>query len=231
MEVGEQIFVSSAPARTPRVPRFPSRPESAGWAATTSDRAETLRRMTVAPLVLETAGGQRRRLAGLELLLDWLEAQPGEDWQQRWLASGAEAGGRYWRAAPAAWLGAHGVHSAAGLQALCAAVPIAICADVIRPGLGWFVSSVMRGGSFVRTMADARDAPGFTRALQECTRDERVSEEVTTHVLYRAAVILGAKGGLLSDIIVGDVLELLDTEASARASMMAHGSDLYRLLH
>ena len=34
----------------------------------------------------------RRR--GLPVLLDWLEDQPGETWQQRWLASGADAAGR-----------------------------------------------------------------------------------------------------------------------------------------
>jgi hypothetical protein len=33
---------------------------------------------------------------GLTALLDWLEQQPGQTWQERWLASGAEAEGRAW---------------------------------------------------------------------------------------------------------------------------------------
>ena len=39
----------------------------------------------------------QRRVRGLALLLDWLAAQPGETWQDRWLASSADrpcAGGR-----------------------------------------------------------------------------------------------------------------------------------------
>jgi hypothetical protein len=30
---------------------------------------------------------------GLPVLLDWLGEQPGRTWQQRWLASGADAAG------------------------------------------------------------------------------------------------------------------------------------------
>ena len=89
----------------------------------------------------------------------------------------------------------------------------------------------MRGGSFVASMAAARDAAGFTRLRRECERDRHVSAEVTTHVLHRGAVILGAKGCLLADVTVGDVLQLLEVEAVAHVSVMAHGPVFYRLLH
>jgi len=49
----------------------------------------------------------------LRRLLDWLEAQPGGTWQQRWQASGAEQSGKDW------------------------AAPLA--GQVIRPGLAWLL--------------------------------------------------------------------------------------------
>ena len=55
--------------------------------------------------------------------------------------------------------------------------------------------------------------------------------EARAHVLHRGAVIIGAKGGLLRQITVGDVMELLDAEASAHAKPMAHGPGFYRMLH
>ena len=36
-------------------------------------------------------------MLGLKSLLDWLEDQPGDSWQDRWLASGADSAGRGWR--------------------------------------------------------------------------------------------------------------------------------------
>lgn len=47
---------------------------------------------------------QQTRRRGLPLLLDWLEDQPGQTWQQRWLASGADAAGEDWAQVPQQWL-------------------------------------------------------------------------------------------------------------------------------
>jgi hypothetical protein len=55
--------------------------------------------------------------------------------------------------------------------------------------------------------------------------------ETRAHVLHRGAVIIGAKGGLLRQITVGDVMELLDAETRAHARPMAHGSGFYRMRH
>ena len=46
------------------------------------------------------------------MLLDWLDDQPGETWQQRWLASGADAAGeRLGGRCPAGWLRRRGMYS------------------------------------------------------------------------------------------------------------------------
>ena len=50
---------------------------------------------------------ERRR--GLIRVLDWLEAQPGDTWQDRWITSGADAAGNpAWRGLLAGWLAAAG---------------------------------------------------------------------------------------------------------------------------
>ncbi|HSR27886.1 MAG TPA: hypothetical protein VLR51_05465, partial [Actinomycetes bacterium] len=47
----------------------------------------------------------------------------------------------------------------------------------------------------------------------------------------RAAVILGAKGGVVAEVTVGDVLELLDAEGEGHRSPMGHATAFYRTLH
>lgn len=44
--------------------------------------------------VFSTSPGPRR--SGLRVLLDWLEGLPGQTWQQRWRAGGADAALRHW---------------------------------------------------------------------------------------------------------------------------------------
>ena len=71
-----------------------SRPRLApGWPATRLDREELLDQLTSGPFVLAHRRQPERRMRGLTWLLDWLEDQPGETWQERWLASGADAAG------------------------------------------------------------------------------------------------------------------------------------------
>ncbi len=50
-------------------------------------------------------------------------------------------------------------------------------------------------------------------------------------MLYRAAIIMAAKGGTLANITVGDVTELLDAQAGTHASPAAGSVLFYRLLH
>jgi hypothetical protein len=211
--------------------RFPARSVTGGWPVTRADREETLKRLTCAPFTSGSVGAQKGRALGLASLLDWLEDQPGDSWQDRWLASGADSAGRGWRDVPAGWLASRGSYSDARLGRLSAALLTVICADVVRPGMSWFAGSVMRGGHLVTGMQAGRDPDGFARLRELCDRDPHVSPEARAHVLHRGAVIVGAKGGLLRQITVGDVMELLDAEASAHAKPMAHGSGFYRMLH
>jgi hypothetical protein len=57
-----------------------------------------------------------------------------------------------------------------------------------------------------------------------------VSTTARTRTLRRAAVILAAKGGTLADITIGDLLELLDTEADVHGAARGDGAASYWLL-
>ena len=81
--------VSSAAADL--LARFPPRPAAASWPATTATRQEVFARLLAPPFPLDNPLSQQGRRLGLVSLVNWLEAQPGDSWQDRWLASGAEA--------------------------------------------------------------------------------------------------------------------------------------------
>ena len=78
-------------------------PAAAGcrdWPATGQDRGRGVERLTSAPFVPAQRRQPEAAPRGLAWLLDWLADQPGETWQQRWLASGADAAGGGWRQSP-----------------------------------------------------------------------------------------------------------------------------------
>jgi hypothetical protein len=80
--------------------RFPPRSPAASWPMTEQAREALLARLLITPFAVEDAPAARaRRRLGLARLLDWLAAQPGDTWQQRWLVSGADAMGnaQWWR--------------------------------------------------------------------------------------------------------------------------------------
>lgn len=211
---------------------FPARVCAVSWAATGTSREELLAWMTSPPFVLEKPDKQAQRVAGLKLLLDWLAAQPGQNWQERWHASGADGAGPGWRQVPAEWLCAIGRRSAWVHEAVVSALPVAISADAVRPSLAWLVGGgLANGGLLVRNMAASRDPEGFARLAAACDADSSVSGMMRSQSLYRAALILAAKGGTLHEITVGDVVELFEAQVQLRASPASGRVLFYRLLH
>ena len=107
------------PART-RHPgwrsRFPARPVAESWPAAGQDRARVLALVASASAGLPESRIHANHRRGLPVLLDWLGEQPGRTWQQRWLASGADAAGEQWAAGPARWLRRRGLYSASRLE-------------------------------------------------------------------------------------------------------------------
>jgi hypothetical protein len=208
--------------------RFPPRPAAAAWPASTQAREQVLRQLATA--TAGSAAGQQA-IAGIGALLDWLEDHEGGSWQERWLASGAEALGARWLQLPAQWL-----HQRAGqLDRRVGMLPWALAAviggDLVRPSLPWLVTAGCDAG-LAHAMAVFRDPQGFAQLTELCDPGPGglVPKTARTHTLRRAAVIVAAKGGLLAGIEVGDLLELLDTEADALGAVKAGAAGCYRVL-
>ena len=202
--------------------RYPPRAAAADWPAGTQAREQ----------VHEHLAGLRPGQAGaLGALLDWLQGQDGGSWQQRWLASGSDAAGPAWRQLPGGWLSRSG-RAVPVASALVSALITAVGAGVVRPSLAWLVAGGCEHAELARAMSALRDPGGFTRLRALCDGGSAaaVSKTARTRTLRRAAVILAARGGMLADITIGDLLELLDTEAGVHGAPRSDGAASYRLL-
>ena len=182
------------------------------WPATRRGHQEVLARLTCAPFALTNARKQAERAHGVKELLRWLGGQPGDSWQERWMASGADAAGADWRQVPSRWLRERGPSGAWREATLIGALPVAISADLVRPSLSWLANGgPARGGLLVRTLAASRDPDGFAR-IQSREGEAGVTGTTGSQLRYRAALIVAANGGDIAAITVGDVLELFDVE-------------------
>ena len=227
---GVRVGVPSTPTRQqPTSGRFPPRPALASWPVTGRDRGDVLTLLASPPFVTATTGVQNKRTVGAELLLDWLEEQPGPNWQQRWLSAEAGISGEAWGQTRRAWLAGRGQTRRWHQDFVAVALRMAISADVVRPSLGWLLSGATGRGALVRVLASTRDPDGFNTLAAYCDADPDVSAAGRTRTLYLSAMIIAAKGGAVADITVGDVIELLD--AQANAGVRSSGSIVfYRML-
>ena len=209
--------------------RFPARPVAADWPATRAGRTEVWRRLTCPPFTLDNPASQGNRTRGLAVLLGWLEDQPGDSWQHRWLASGADAAAAEWQLISARWLRGRCQYARWRQGELSIGLRVAVSADLIRPSLRWLVAAKGSKNALASNLAQARDAAGFAR-LQALCEASAVTAAVTARTLSRTAIIVAAKGGTVGDITVGDVLELLDTEAATHAGSTGDTAVFYRVL-
>jgi hypothetical protein len=208
--------------------RFPARPIERTWAATQASPEETLRRLRDSPLLQDLPyATHRNRLKALVTVLDWLHAQPGQTWQDRWIASGAEA-------EPAAdWRRLiDGVDAADPRRAYADYGPgllIVICADVIRPSIGWLLTT-STPRKLAASLALTRDPDGFGQLAVLCTQ-AAVSIGTDRPALDRIAIILAAKGGLVADVTVGDCLQILKICTDTFTDGHYNSPFFYQLLH
>ncbi|MFQ4147091.1 site-specific integrase [Arthrobacter sp. LAPM80] len=208
---------------------FPARELESSWLSTCQDRAAVLERVFAAPFRLENPSSQRPRDAGVRSVLGWLSSFPGETWQQRWQASGAEAAGD--------WRDLFNGESVSRGPA-CPPVPhlsvgllVLICSDVIRPSLGWLLLFAPVRRSLASEMARTRDGQAFSAMNRTCV-DEEVGLQAGQQALTHIAVIMAAKGGLVANVEVGDCVELLELTAGlpTRSNGFIRSPLFYQLL-
>jgi hypothetical protein len=215
---------------------FPARRVVVSWPATGASRAEVLARVLAAPFTLDNRLSQQTRRMGVLAVLSWLATYPGESWQQRWQASGAENHPDWREMVTATAAGRSGVPSAAGRQLLhlSPGLLVLICADVIRPSLGWLLRFAPARRNLATEMARTRDGSAFA-ALAESCRQARAGLQTGQQALTRIAMIMAAKGGPVAEVRVGDCVELLRAAAVLRATSgaEAHANSplFYQLLH
>jgi len=86
------------------------------------------------------------------------------------------------------------------------ALRAAVCADIVRPSLGWLLGGGMADNWFAQALAAQRDPAGFARLQGLLDADPELSAVVRRVSVHRAAVIVAAKGGTLGQVTVGDLL-------------------------
>jgi integrase len=191
-----------------------------------------LARLLAPPFTLGGADAQQRRRRGLIGVVDWLAEQPGSTWQQRWQASGAEALGNadWWRP----WLqrlqsGSQRRGQSVSITSnLRVCLLVLVCAEVIRPSLGWLLNPRAPQG-LTAELARTRDPDGFAELTALCEVSP-AGRTMTMAAVRRVATIVAAKGGTMHDITVGDCLELsllLDGDTRRKNK----GLGFYQLLH
>jgi hypothetical protein len=212
---------------------FPARPIASSWPATQASRSAVLAKVLAAPFTLDNPASQQTRRLGVLAVLSWLQTHPGDGWQQRWQAGGAQERVDWRDLITAAAAGRSRAGTATGTQLphLSPGLLVLICADVIRPSLDWLLrfAPVRRG--LATEMARTRDTTAFAALAQSCQQG-RVGLQTGQQALTRVAVILAAKGGPVAAVRVGDCVELLQVAAGLRATseVHAHSPLFYQLL-
>ncbi|HTY26744.1 MAG TPA: site-specific integrase, partial [Mycobacterium sp.] len=204
------------------VAAFPPRPVTAWWPATEAGRSAVADRVLAAPFALDNPLSQRNRRLGVLAVLGWLRGQPGDSWQQRWRASGAE-GQPDWRLLV-------GTDRAEPLPHLTSGLLVLICADVIRPSLEWLLRFAPARHNLAAEMARTRDGAAFAELSALC--QGRVGLQSQQQALTNVAIIMAVKGGNVAAVHVGDCLELLAAAARTRTSNDRHAESplFYQLL-
>jgi hypothetical protein len=210
--------------------QHPPRAVPTTWPATTWSAEEVICRLLATPFARP---GGPRGLGGrhdLRNLLDWLDSWPGQSWQERWQASGAEDAipTTAWRRWATAWLDSGGWgrrDPQSDFIGLGHALVSVICADVLRPSLRWLSTQTPR--TVTAELARTRDPDGFA-ALDTLGADDLSNPSTQALARRRIAAIVAAKGGTVADITVGDCLELLDRLVAGCQQTSPY---FYQLLH
>ena len=165
-------------------------------------------------------------------VIEWLAAHPGQTWQERWQATGADALGNagWWRPSLdrlQAGSMRHG-SSVSVTSNLRVSLNLLVCADAIRPSLHWLLTP-FAPHHLATDMARVRDQEGFAELAARCSASG-AGATMARSIMRRAATIVAAKGGFISDITVGDCLELEELQG-AGMRRTNRGAGLYDALH
>ena len=159
------------------------------------------------PAVHRRRPRQRRRAAWPDRVVDWLADQPGQrgsnggsQRRRRWATP--TGGGRVDRLQSGSQRAGASVSVTSNLRV---SLLMLICADVIRPSLGWLLTP--RAPQNLVRLGPGPRPRRLRRARRLCDASP-AGRTMKMAALRRAATILAVKGGRLHEITVGDCLEL-----------------------
>jgi integrase len=193
-KVTEAAGTGRSPEWEPR--RFPQ----SWWQTRQSREALTVRLLGLFTVPGAGRARDERRRRGLARLLDWLQRQPGDTWQEKWLASGADAAGFEWTDLPLKDRVPAREHQR---EELCAGLVLLVAGQVLRPGYRWLLRQ--RRALMLAEARAAIDPDGF-RNLEVQARP--AIGWARADAINKLTWMVICKGGLVSDITVGDCIEL-----------------------
>ena len=168
------------------------------WAASRMSREQIVSRgLEVFPT------SRAMRMSGLKVVLDWLEQMPGETWQQRWLASGADAALRDWPGMVATGTGRRGGGTARPVV-VRSAVHALLALDVVRPSMEWMLDQHFHFA--IWTVLKARDPEAQSRMEAGFAAHDGIGGDLSKACAAVTRIMM-VKGGTLADITVGDCVE------------------------
>jgi len=195
------VVAKASAAKAERDVAYEPRPSEQSWWQTRQGREALVERLLgvfTDPGVGRTRDKTRRR--GLTKLLDWLQRQPGDTWQDRWLASGADNAGFDWADLPLRGRVPARRHHR---DELCCGLTLLVAGQVIRPGYPWLLRQ--RQALMLAEARAAIDPDGFQRLQPHA---EHAAGWARSDALNKLTWIVIRKGGLVRDITVGDCVEL-----------------------
>ena len=146
--------------------------EDGQWARARAPRQAILELAFALPVGRQHVKTRAERRFCTDRMLDWLESLPGENWQQRWNASGCEAQGRSWAHAPTqhvmqSW--PTPITEQRARRITMTGIHVLLCAGVLRPGYPWLLSCQLKSTyAHIRQLTD----PGwYTQAAEICERN------------------------------------------------------------
>jgi len=177
------------------------RPSGQSWWQTHQNREAMVERLL--GLFTDPSAGRTRdktRRRGLAKFLDWLQRQPGDTWQERWLASGADTAGSDWADLPLRErIPARHHHR----DELFCGLTLLVAGQVIRPGYRWLLRQ--RQALMLAEARAAIDPDGFGSIAPHA---DHAAGWAKSDALNKLTWIVICKGGLVRDITVGDCVEL-----------------------
>lgn len=133
-----------------------------------------------------------------ETLLGWLLGFPGESWQQRWHASGADAAAKGWTSLVTV--------PGARRDYLVASANKLLLLDVVRPDYSWLYGTNATYRIFKR-FRSLRDPDGFARIEALCDANGRLQSTDRRFAVTQLVRILMHNGGTLAEVTMTDCIE------------------------